>query len=165
MDVYRSIFSGEPEWLREKHKKTRSSNTMCSGRPFLHRAAESLISDCLSGSMNFPDDLTNNPLIEKRRRVGMVAGVCLASAFIVFLIQDLQNAWASALLRIGLVLGALWLALPTRTRPAAWARLSRWKLAGIVVFAVLLPRLKMILPILLIGMLIGWVLRPRGRRH
>ncbi len=103
-------------------------------------------------------------LIRKRRYVGLVALLCLTFALVAAVTGQLDSVWMSGLLRAGLVLAALWLALPTRTRPAAWARLSGWKLAGIVAFAVLIPRLKFLLPVLMVGMLLGWLLRPRQKR-
>ncbi len=103
-------------------------------------------------------------LIQKRFRVGLIALICLAVAIGAFVTGDLNSPWVSACLRVGLVMGALWLALPTKTRPAAWAHLSKWWLLGIAVGAVLLPRLRGIWPILLIGIIIGWLIRPRRRR-
>ncbi len=96
--------------------------------------------------------------------MGIIALLCFATSAGAAFMGELQTAWASAMLRISLVLGALWLALPTRSRPAAWAGFSVWWLAGLIVFAVLLPRIKYILPILLVGVFIGWLLRPRRRR-
>lgn len=114
--------------------------------------------------MNDTPDTVQSQLEERRRRVGLVAGGCLLVALGMLLFNDIQNAVASSLLRIGLVFGALWLALPTKSRPAAWAQLSRWKMAGLVAFAILLPRLKFFLPILLIGVAVGWMLRPKKKR-
>lgn len=107
---------------------------------------------------------SDEDLIRKRRIVGLIALGCLAYSASAALMGHFDSAWNSGLLRAGLVLAALWLALPTHTRPAAWAGLSKWKLAGIVAFAVLIPRLKFLLPVLAIGVLLGWMLRPRRPR-
>ena len=107
---------------------------------------------------------TQSELINKRFRVGLIALVCLLFAVVSFVNGNLHSPWASASLRVGLVMGALWLALPTKTRPAAWAHLSKWWLAGIAISAVLLPRLRYIWPILVVGIVIGWLLRPRRGR-
>lgn len=126
-------------------------------------AAESgpaVISGPGSGTAAGPDE----ELIRKRLIVGVISAGCLVSAAAAGLTGQLDTAWASALLRIGTVFGALWLALPTRRRPAAWARISGWRLVALLIFAVLLPRLKYVLPVLLVGVLIGWLVRPRRRR-
>lgn len=107
--------------------------------------------------MNLPDE----EFVKKRRQVGLLAAVCLGAALTAFFMGELQNAWAAACLRIGLVLGALWTALPTRKRPAAWANISRSQLIFLIIAAILLPRLKFFLPVLLAGIGIGWLLRPK----
>ncbi len=106
----------------------------------------------------------NIELIRKRKTVGFIAIVCLGVAVVAGLYGQLQSPWYSACLRVGLVMGALWLALPTKIRPAAWAHLSKWWLIGIALTAIALPRLRGIWPVLLIGIIIGWLLRPRRRR-
>lgn len=106
----------------------------------------------------------NSELVKKRKTVGVIAVVCLGIAVVAGLNGELQSAWYSACLRVGLVMGALWLALPTRKRPAAWAHLSKWWLMGIAVTAIVLPRIRGIWPVLLVGFMIGWLLRPRRRR-
>jgi hypothetical protein len=103
-------------------------------------------------------------LIRKRRYVGLVALACLGSSLLATITGQFDPFWIGGLLRAGLVLAALWLALPTTTRPAAWARISGWKVAALVAFGVLIPRLKFLLPVLIVGMLLGWLIRPRHRR-
>lgn len=103
-------------------------------------------------------------LISRRQRVGWVAAACLAAATIGFASQGYENAWASAASRVGIVLAALWLCLPTKTRPAAWAAITPVKLAVIVMAALLSYRLKFFLPLLLAAGIVGWVLRPKRKR-
>lgn len=108
---------------------------------------------------------TDEDLIRKRRCVGILAGACLAVSAAAFVTGSLNTGWSASFFRIGIVLGALWIALPTRTRPAAWARMSKWSLAAIIALAVLLPRLKWFLPVLIAGIGIGWLLRPKTWRR
>jgi hypothetical protein len=103
-------------------------------------------------------------MIRKRFQVGLIALGCLITAAAAGVTGQFESAWASAFLRIGTVFGALWLALPTETRPAAWARLSGGRLLMLLLVAVLLPRLKIVLPVLLAGILIGWLISLFFRR-
>ena len=100
----------------------------------------------------------------KRGLVGLlsVGGLMAGVALLVF--GDHEGT-ASALIRVGILLGALWLALPAGDRPAAWARISPWTIAVLAVVAALIPRLRPIAPALIIGVAIGWIVRPRKRRQ
>ncbi|WP_437202690.1 hypothetical protein [Planctomicrobium sp. SH664] len=67
-----------------------------------------------------------------RLLVGLLALAALAGAVLFALFGDAQNDfWCGSLMRVGLVLGAFWLALPTRGRAAAWAKISPWWIVGI----------------------------------
>ncbi|MCA9035351.1 MAG: hypothetical protein KDA91_09480 [Planctomycetaceae bacterium] len=106
-------------------------------------------------------------LIRKRRYVGWIATGCLTAAAVAFLNGDFQSAWASSCLRIGIVLGAMWAALPTRTRPAAWEHLSGWKLLAIIVCVAYAKSLRFALPVLLVAvpiLLVGFALGRFFRR-
>ena len=109
--------------------------------------------------------VSKTELRQKRALVGVLAIGCIIAA-VTLLTTGVSDAFASALLRVGLLLGAFWLVLPTRDRPAAWARVSPWSLGVVVVMALLLPRIKFFLPVLIGGVLLGWLVRPRhGRRQ
>lgn len=102
-------------------------------------------------------------LIQKRRMVGIIAIVSASIGLGAWLTEGSASAIAGPAIRIGIVLAALWLALPTRTRPAAWARIRPWHLVSLILFLIFLPRLKAIIPVLIIGIVIGWLLRRRKR--
>ena len=89
--------------------------------------------------------------------IGLIVGAAL-------LLSGGNEGLASAFIRVGLLLGAFWLALPTDSRPAAWARVSPWSIAVVAGVAVLLPRLRFFLPVLVVGIIIGWVVRPRRKK-
>ncbi len=68
-----------------------------------------------------------------RLRVGLVALGCLALAGILKFGTDpteRNELWTAAFARVGLVMTALWVALPTKRRPAAWADVSPSTLIG-----------------------------------
>jgi hypothetical protein len=103
-----------------------------------------------------------------RNLVGGGAVLCLVSAAGLWFLEP--ELWGkremilAGCLRIGLVLVALWIGLPTRSREAAWARVTPWTFLGIVVlFAAAVLRPKQVLPVLFVLAAIGYFLRPRGR--
>jgi len=59
-----------------------------------------------------------------RLLVAAIAGGCLLSGGAIWLLDSRDNLWCGPLIRTGLVMGALWLALPTKGRAAAWANVS-----------------------------------------
>ncbi len=102
-------------------------------------------------------------LIQKRRWVGVLSLLSAFGGLVAWQLEGSTSAIAGPCVRIGVVLGALWLALPTKTRPAAWARIRPWHIGILIVFLILLPRLKPLLPAILIGIVIGWLLRRRRK--
>ena len=110
--------------------------------------------------MNTPDP----SLFDRRRRVGWTALACLCVAFVGLATAEENSVWAAAAMRIGFVLGALWLCFPTKTRPAAWAVLTQGRLAALVIGALLWPRIKAAVPFLAIAAIVIWFIRPRGKR-
>jgi hypothetical protein len=101
---------------------------------------------------------------ERRQRTG-IATVGLLTAGIAGLIFAEPNVvWPAACLRIGIVLAALWACFPTRTRPAAWAFLRPERLIVLALILWFLPRLKPILPAVIVVLILLWFLRPRSRR-
>jgi hypothetical protein len=104
-----------------------------------------------------------------RQLVGILAGVCGLLGVITWSFSDPDgaNLWPGAFVRVGTVLGALWLALPTRHREAAWARVPIWKVLGVLLAIILIARtripLKLLIPAGLAFALVIVVLRPRGK--
>ncbi len=102
-------------------------------------------------------------LIDRRRRVGWTALICLCVAAVGLATSTTDAVWSAAALRIGIVLGALWLCFPTATRPAAWTVLTRGRLVAIVIGAILMNRLKYALPFFGIAAAVIWFIRPRSK--
>jgi hypothetical protein len=76
-------------------------------------------------------------------------------------------AMPAAFLRVGVVMAAFWLALPTRHREAAWARVNLWNLLAGLLGLVLIARtkfpLKFLIPGLILLAITILVLRPRPK--
>ena len=102
-----------------------------------------------------------------RTLTGILAVLLTTAGLIVWFGVGGQDALAGALIRTGVLLGALWLALPSRTRKAAWANVSPVALIVMLVAAVAFvarPRLLLFAaPVaLVLGVLIV-LLRPRPK--
>ena len=71
---------------------------------------------------------------------------------------------AGAAARVGIVMAALWLALPTRSRPSAWANLSVNSVAVglLAVMALLRIPFRIMLPLAGTVLALGAVLRPKS---
>ena len=54
-----------------------------------------------------------------RTLVGVLAMVCLAAGAVIGYVESLENVWCGSFIRTGLLLGAFWIALPSRGREAA----------------------------------------------
>lgn len=105
-----------------------------------------------------------------RTLVGVLAASCLGAAITIFVGYSHNESlivWQAAFTRVGLVLTALWLALPTRGRPAAWSNVSPSTLFGLLLALLACARYpKVMIPVLIVVAIIGFFLkpRPRGRR-
>ncbi|MEX0703676.1 MAG: hypothetical protein WD069_16385 [Planctomycetales bacterium] len=108
----------------------------------------------------------DNRIAINRLLVGTLALAFLVAGGIVYLGGISTGFLGLSLLRIGIVLAALWLALPTRTREAAWARVSPMGLLCLLaaVLALTAPRFRILVPILIVLAIVGFVLKPRRGR-
>jgi hypothetical protein len=87
--------------------------------------------------------MTPQSITLNRWLVGLATIASFAASAIVAVVAPSELFWWGGLLRAGVVLGALWTCLPTRTRPAAWADFSPWAaalFAGVLLLAILRPR-------------------------
>ncbi len=98
----------------------------------------------------------------KRLQIGLIALVLLVSAAVLYSMGAVANAMAGTvggLLRVGLVMGALWLAMPQLS--AFFSKTPKWLLiallAAVVVFA-LQPKLLWWIPLLMLGV---WLMYSR----
>ena len=101
-----------------------------------------------------------------RTLVGLIAATMLGSAAFLWYFLGSQNIWTGACLKVGSVMGALWLALPTISRHGNWGEASWPAVIGTLsVVLVLTSRrvdFRIILP-LLIGVWIAvTILKPKS---
>ena len=105
--------------------------------------------------------VSDDELRKKRVYVGLFSLICLIGAGVLSFFPG-NEGLQGALLRVGILLFAFWLALPTNKRPAAWKGLSsNWVLVGGVVMAAAIPRLRAMFPVLAVFAAIAWFARPR----
>jgi hypothetical protein len=105
-----------------------------------------------------------------RTKVGIAAVLCLVVALSLQpWAYDSSNLalWQAALGRVGIVMAALWLALPGRNQPAAWAKLSPRVIGLIVVGLIATSRLslRILLPGAAVIGLLFLLLRPRPKHR
>jgi hypothetical protein len=100
-----------------------------------------------------------------RTLVGLIALGCLGAALMIGLVDTWQNMWCAAFVRVGLLMGAFWLALPSRNREAAWANLSPYTILAALVAVVVVARWRSALPIVIVVGILALLLRPRERRR
>lgn len=108
--------------------------------------------------------MTDQTVPVNRLLVGLIALGCLVGAVTIGLLDNWQNVWCAAFMRVGLLMAALWLALPSKDREAAWANLSPYTVGGVLVAVFVVARWKAAIPIVLVIGVIALLLRPRNRR-
>jgi hypothetical protein len=100
-----------------------------------------------------------------RALTGVLAVGCGIAGIALCVVRGTEDALGASLIRAGVVLGALWIALPTRSREAAWARVSPYAVIGIAIGIVLLVRhVRVLLPVAIAAAAAGYLLRPRKSR-
>jgi hypothetical protein len=108
--------------------------------------------------------MTPRTITLNRWLVGGATIVCFVASAIVAVLSPEDMLWWGGLLRAGVVLAALWMCLPTKDRPAAWADFSPWAAAlfgGALLLAILRPRVG--LPLVVVLLVLRYVFRPRRK--
>ncbi|MBX3436044.1 MAG: hypothetical protein KF861_01030 [Planctomycetaceae bacterium] len=101
-----------------------------------------------------------------RTLLGMISAACLVAGLVIMVVDSYANMWSAAFLRVGLVTGAFWIALPSRGREAAWTNVSPQTLLIVLLAGLLFVSRPRIFLILLIPLcIIGFLLRPRNRHR
>ena len=108
-----------------------------------------------------------NAVTINRNLVGGITIAMLAGTGFLWLFAGTQNIWTGACLKVGLVMGALWMALPTFAHHRSLGQTSWVMVISFVALALLLTGrrvdFRIILP-LLVGIVIATlILRPRGK--
>ena len=108
-----------------------------------------------------------NPRVEEDRWRKLILGVlaiaCLVTAVVVHFCYPDQQAVLSAAIRIGVVLGALWLALPAPGERVRWGRMA--PMLAVAVVAIVLTRrmILVLIPGLVIAGILLALLRPKDK--
>jgi hypothetical protein len=104
--------------------------------------------------------------------VGILAIALFGIAFVLSLWPNLLSGAAGAIVggaaaRVGIVLSAFWLALPTPNRPAAWANASIASALPLLLVAMALLRIpfRILIPLVGFVLLVGVILRPKPARR
>jgi len=109
--------------------------------------------------------MTQRSVALNRTLAGLLSIGCGVAGLALCVLRGIDDPLGAGFIRMGVVLAALWCAMPTQTREAAWARVSPWVLIGVLLAAVLLIRhLRVLLPIALVVAIVGYVLRPRKKQ-
>jgi hypothetical protein len=99
-----------------------------------------------------------------RTLAGLLSIACGIAGFALCALRGIDDPLGAGFIRIGVVLAALWCAMPTQTRDAAWARVSPWAVVGVLLAAVLFVKhLRVLLPLAFAVAIVGYVLRPRKK--
>lgn len=110
--------------------------------------------------MNQPSNRVNKPF------VGMIALACLAAAGVLFAWFPEQQGLFSGFWRVGLLMSALWLALPRRGENIAWERAVPLIAGAVFLIAVGKRALIVALPLVIVVVLAAIFIRPRPKtRH
>ena len=69
--------------------------------------------------------------------------------------------------RVRLLMGAIWLALPSRSQEAAWARISPQTAIGLLIAAVMTSRVRLqfLIPAIAVVAVVVVILRPRPKKR
>jgi len=111
--------------------------------------------------------MANHELAERRKWVGLAAAASLlgAAGVSLFVTAPLSNPTAGVLVRVGAVLGALWLALPRRGENLVWSRALYPAIAVIVASALLRRAGWWLVPLAGVVSLLLVFLRPKNAKR
>ena len=98
-----------------------------------------------------------NRAVANRLLVGLLSIASVFAGLTVAIVSGTDNIWCGSFLRSGLLLAALWLAMPTRGRAAAWEKVSPWTIvASAAVMFIVLRNPRVFLPLAIaVGGIIG----------
>lgn len=106
--------------------------------------------------------VTDEELRQKRKYVAFFSALCMIGAGGVAVLSPDSEGLQGALLRVGILMFAFWLAMPTKERKAAWKILSsNWILIGSAIIAAAIPRLRAMFPVLAVFAAVAWFAMPR----
>jgi hypothetical protein len=111
--------------------------------------------------------MTQQTIALSRNLVGVLAIVCFgsAAACVVFKLDTDNQIWLAGFIRCGLLLSAFWYAMASKSRAAAWANVSPWTFAGLLLAVFVIPRRpRVFVPLFIVIAIVGYFLRPKKSR-
>lgn len=101
-----------------------------------------------------------------RGLAGFLAIACLGGGLVLLTLRGTDDAMTAAFIRVGLLLGAFWCALPTRNRDAAWANVSPLTVLLVLGLLIVFARnLRLLVPLAVVLGGIAYFMRPRNKRR
>lgn len=104
-----------------------------------------------------------------RTLVGVIAIACLctgAGLWITYPSDESWRLWIGGFNRAGLFMSAIWLALPSKSRDAAWANISLPALGGCLLGLLAVVRYpRMIIPVIVVVGAVGFLMRFLGGKR
>ncbi len=97
--------------------------------------------------------------------VGLITITCFGAAAGMWALgyaKEQQLAFAG-FIRVGIFMAAFWLALPSKSRFAAWKGLSPWVIVCIAIAVFAIPRLKFSIPIVIGMLVLGAFIKPKKK--
>jgi membrane associated rhomboid family serine protease len=111
--------------------------------------------------------MDGNDLAGKRLMVGLFALACLAASALIWVFNDQpkESPVLGATTRVGLVMGALWLAMPRRGESVAWRRALPVLAALVLALAFLKRAFVYVVPMAAVLAVVAVLVRPRPPRR
>jgi len=105
-------------------------------------------------------DVTNPTRPQVNRTLVLVLAIaCMVAGIAIGYFINMENIWCGSFIRVSLLLGAFWIAMPTKGRAAAWADISPWSVAGIVaVLLFVVRRPRVFIPIILVVLVLMYLI-------
>ena len=116
--------------------------------------------------------MTDGKVSLNRPLVGIIALACLGTSAGLWISGSatgetsavMGGGAAAAFLRVGLLMAALWLALPPKGQEAPWAKVTPGTLIGLLLAIFVVIRMKwMIIPLLAVFGIVALIVRPRPK--
>ena len=90
---------------------------------------------------------------------------CIVGSLAMRLFSTEHEAVYAALMRVGLVMGAMWVALPAFADSVFFEKLTPLIAGGMVLLAVFQKRFVVLVPLLAVILVFGVILRPRPKQR
>jgi hypothetical protein len=112
--------------------------------------------------------MDGSPLAVRKLIVGLISLACLvtAAALWIFAEDPEKNPATAVTMRLGIMLGALWLALPSRGDNVAWGKALPAIFAVILVLAVIRVNWRILvyaIPVAIVVAILAAFIRPRSK--